>query len=628
MTSTGLASIVGRRAPPQPVESSVRRGLENRERGQEGASAFREATFVRKHAIPHRSSPGVLIPVLTRVFTDLRINAALFQLDHWPLVIHEAPSLLAFEIAHGAIDDRYAYNDTSLVQARKRGTTIIGRHSGFSDLFVPIGSPRGKQPVIVTGPFATTRLTSADVLDRWRSLTGRQGHPTDPEFSQYLESALETTTLDADQLAAFRRWLDCLASLMAGESAPDPTSEMQAVEKKLLEVRHADRMLVATREMFDPRTTRVWARPARSALLKSLGLSGYPESVAVGLFASARRDSDPVDDLIRRDAFQRAAVELAGRIGNAACGRLSDQGVTFVGGPARSKEQARRKVLMFAEKASALAKSRFGLRLHVGTTSRDASLPEQYQEALGAAQLALTRAASLVHAESTPPIASLTKLKRELATMVERDPRALTAGFDRYLEAVIVRTGSMLEPTRGHLEVAFDAMMDALGETSALSPRALSSLDRGVKSEASHSRTVPELAAAYRQAVRDVAGAQLDPTRAHRERSLRRALVYMRQHFAEPLTLKRVAKVGGFAPNYFSVLFRQEIGETFSAHVAALRVERAKQLLADTPLTFARVARLSGLSTPQYLSRVFRRVTGETPKECRTRGLRRRKPWH
>jgi AraC-like DNA-binding protein len=571
--------------------------------------------------------PAVLIPIMTRVFEELRVGAALYQLGQWPLVIHEAPSLLVYEIAHGVVDDRYAYNNRCLEHTRRRGVTIQGRHSGFSDLFVPVGAGRDR-PVLVTGPFATARLTSADILERWRSLTGRQGHPSDPEFSQYLATALETLTLDTEHLSAFRSWLEHLTELMAGQSEPRSAVDLPLLEKTISQVRSAERTFDAMRDMIDPRTTRVWSSPASSARVKSMGLAGFPEVVAVGLFGPRMPDADPVDDLVRRDSFQRAALAFAIKMGNAICGRISDHGVVFAVGPHRSKDQSRRRVREIAERAAALAKSRFGLRLHMGTAARLDSLPEQYQEAMSAAQRALARGLPSIAMENgTPVTISLTRLQRELATLVEGDPRALAATFDRYLEAVTARTGSMLEPTRGHLEVAFDAMMDALAETSTLGPNALTSLERGVKSAACNVGTVQELAAVYRQAVRDIIGAGLDPTRSNHRRSLRRAEEYMRQHFAEPLSLKRVAKVGGFAPNYFSELFRKELGVTFGARLAAFRVERAKQLLADTPLTFARVARLSGLSTPQYLSRVFKRLTGETPKACRLRGVKRRKPW-
>src|SRR5262249_42317617 len=70
------------------------------------------------------------------------------------------------------------------------------------------------------------------------------------------------------------------------------------------------------------------------------------------------------------------------------------------------------------------------------------------------------------------------------------------------------------------------------------------------------------------------------------------------------------ARLAGFAPNYFSALFRQRQGVTFERYVSDLRVERAKQLLASSTLSVARVGELSGFSSAQYFSKVFRRSVG------------------
>ena len=85
----------------------------------------------------------------------------------------------------------------------------------------------------------------------------------------------------------------------------------------------------------------------------------------------------------------------------------------------------------------------------------------------------------------------------------------------------------------------------------------------------------------------------------------------------EALTLDRVARVAGFAPAYFSVLFKKRIGVTFAHRLSELRLERAKHLLSRSDLNLARIAELSGLSNAHYLCRVFKRATGDTPAKFR-----------
>lgn len=57
------------------------------------------------------------------------------------------------------------------------------------------------------------------------------------------------------------------------------------------------------------------------------------------------------------------------------------------------------------------------------------------------------------------------------------------------------------------------------------------------------------------------------------------AIMYMENHFTEPLTLGNVAARVGFNPNYFSDLFHKLTGETFSQRLNILRIAHAKNLL-------------------------------------------------
>jgi two-component system response regulator YesN len=92
----------------------------------------------------------------------------------------------------------------------------------------------------------------------------------------------------------------------------------------------------------------------------------------------------------------------------------------------------------------------------------------------------------------------------------------------------------------------------------------------------------------------------------------------MRDHLHEPLTLPQVARVAGFAPNYFSRLLRREEGLTFERYLHRVRLEYAKRTLTDTSLSVARIAELSGMRRT-YFQRAFRLYAGETPAEYRRR---------
>jgi AraC-like DNA-binding protein len=249
-------------------------------------------------------------------------------------------------------------------------------------------------------------------------------------------------------------------------------------------------------------------------------------------------------------------------------------------------------------------------------------LSEQVQAALAAAESAVSQGVRLVHATAGQPTESpLAALQRELGTRLEEKPDALPARFDRYLEAVGARCGFRLDPARAYLEAGFVRVAESLRESGALDERSLAGLTSELDRTAADAATVNELFVAYRRALGDVAEAIAKPRAPAADRSLRRAEEYMRKHYAEALSLARVARVAGFSPTYFSELFRKRQGITFERHLVSLRIERAKQLLSGTGLNLERVARLSGLSTRTYLGRVFKRFAGETPMQYRRRVL-------
>ena len=118
----------------------------------------------------------------------------------------------------------------------------------------------------------------------------------------------------------------------------------------------------------------------------------------------------------------------------------------------------------------------------------------------------------------------------------------------------------------------------------------------------------------------DLTEAVHHPALAHQDRRIRRAIAYVERHYSEKLSLATVARVAGFAPNYFSRLFKRREHVTLELFIRRLRIERAKQLLKTTDLEVKRVAQLSGFATQHYFARVFRRATGTTPVGWRRAG--------
>lgn len=97
---------------------------------------------------------------------------------------------------------------------------------------------------------------------------------------------------------------------------------------------------------------------------------------------------------------------------------------------------------------------------------------------------------------------------------------------------------------------------------------------------------------------------------------IKEALLYMRRHYAEPLTLDDAAAVAGFSRYHFAREFHRVTGQTFVAFLNRLRCEHAASLLrAGATVTEACYA--CGFRELSYFSRTFRQSRGVPPSACR-----------
>jgi len=89
------------------------------------------------------------------------------------------------------------------------------------------------------------------------------------------------------------------------------------------------------------------------------------------------------------------------------------------------------------------------------------------------------------------------------------------------------------------------------------------------------------------------------------------------RRFAEPLSLRDVAKSIGVTPGYLTTLVRRRTGRTVVDWITERRMVQARQLLTSTDLPVGEIARRVGLSDPGYFARVFRHSNGVTPRAWR-----------
>jgi AraC-like DNA-binding protein len=92
---------------------------------------------------------------------------------------------------------------------------------------------------------------------------------------------------------------------------------------------------------------------------------------------------------------------------------------------------------------------------------------------------------------------------------------------------------------------------------------------------------------------------------------------YLTAHYTQKLSLTEVAAQFYLSPYYLSRLFRRVTGQSIVDYINARRIEAARQLLEHSDLSINAVAEQTGFSTAAHFRRVFRDVLGEGPQQYR-----------
>lgn len=99
---------------------------------------------------------------------------------------------------------------------------------------------------------------------------------------------------------------------------------------------------------------------------------------------------------------------------------------------------------------------------------------------------------------------------------------------------------------------------------------------------------------------------------------LGKVIQYIEKHLDSDLSVTKLAEQVYLNPDYLSRMFKQSKGLTISDYIAALKVQRAKEMLSNPRMLVQDIAKALGFTSAGYFSRFFKKETGQTPQEFRT----------
>ncbi|MDY3917689.1 MAG: response regulator [Candidatus Limivivens sp.] len=95
------------------------------------------------------------------------------------------------------------------------------------------------------------------------------------------------------------------------------------------------------------------------------------------------------------------------------------------------------------------------------------------------------------------------------------------------------------------------------------------------------------------------------------------ALEYLREHYAEKITLGELADKIYVSQWHLSKLLNRHTGQNFSEILGSIRIEKAKELMKDPALRIGDVAEQVGFQDIAHFSRVFKKHVGMSANEYR-----------
>lgn len=97
---------------------------------------------------------------------------------------------------------------------------------------------------------------------------------------------------------------------------------------------------------------------------------------------------------------------------------------------------------------------------------------------------------------------------------------------------------------------------------------------------------------------------------------VRKAKQYIDRHYQEDdMTLKSVAEAVGLSAPYLSAVFKRDMQQNFSEYLTTVRIQHAKELLCCTSKLISEVAYEVGFRDYRYFSQIFKKHTGQTPRD-------------
>lgn len=96
-----------------------------------------------------------------------------------------------------------------------------------------------------------------------------------------------------------------------------------------------------------------------------------------------------------------------------------------------------------------------------------------------------------------------------------------------------------------------------------------------------------------------------------------RAKALIDAYYYKDMNLEAISREVNVSPYYFSKIFKEETGKNFIDYITCIRIEKAKEALKEKNRSIKEICIKVGYKDPNYFSRLFKKQVGVTPTEYR-----------
>ncbi|HSQ89614.1 response regulator transcription factor [Romboutsia sp.] len=100
-------------------------------------------------------------------------------------------------------------------------------------------------------------------------------------------------------------------------------------------------------------------------------------------------------------------------------------------------------------------------------------------------------------------------------------------------------------------------------------------------------------------------------------KSIRKAMEYIELNYKKHISLSSISKYVYLSPEYFSRLFKEEVGENFSTYLTIYRIKKAEYLIKNTDMKISQISNEVGYTNSGYFSKTYKKYKGVSPDEDR-----------